>query len=500
MLLLLYRGTGLAMVEIWSRSDTFAHAFLVPPIVIWMIWRKRDLLAQLQPRPVPWMLPVMGALAALWWVGELASVNSASQLAFTAMFVVAVPLVLGWQVANALLFPLAFLFFAVPIGDFLTPTLMDYTADFTIEALRQSGVPVYREGLQFVIPSGNWSVVEACSGVRYLVASFMVGSLFAYLNYRSARRRWIFVAFSLIVPIVANWFRAYMIVMLGHLSGNKIATGVDHVIYGWVFFGIVITALFFIGSRWAEAPVDTATVLKVPARARASSKPSNGPRMRRETAAVAALAALVLALPHLPVREAAGLATAPVGELPDRLSPTWQADPRTLTDWRPVFVGSPTSVERLYAAGDRLIGVQTVSYRDTAGQRKLISSVNVLVASNDRRWNQVATGARTVPSADGDSRWRTADLIGADRGTGLPPQRLTVWHSHWVDGRFVANDALAKILHAWLRVRGRSDDSVTVILVADAPKAQEADEVLRSFVAANLLSLRAALMRSRSLP
>ena len=56
--------------------------------------------------------------------------------------------------------------------------------------------------------------------MRYLIASFMVGTLFAYLNYRSTRRRLLFVGVSIVVPIVANWLRAYMIVMIGHLSGN----------------------------------------------------------------------------------------------------------------------------------------------------------------------------------------------------------------------------------------------------------------------------------------
>ena len=65
--------------------------------------------------------------------------------------------------------------FAVPVGEFLLPVFMEWTADFTVLALRLSGIPVYREGLQFVIPSGNWSVVEACSGIRYLIASLMVG-------------------------------------------------------------------------------------------------------------------------------------------------------------------------------------------------------------------------------------------------------------------------------------------------------------------------------------
>ena len=43
-----------------------------------------------------------------------------------------------------------------------------------------------------------------------------------------------------------------MIVMIGHLSGNKLAVGVDHLIYGWVFFGIVMMAMFMIGARWSR--------------------------------------------------------------------------------------------------------------------------------------------------------------------------------------------------------------------------------------------------------
>ncbi|MFY9513327.1 MAG: archaeosortase/exosortase family protein, partial [Rubrivivax sp.] len=53
--LLLYRSSFVAMVGIWSRSDTFAHAFLVPPIVLWLVWRRREALALLTPRAQPWV-------------------------------------------------------------------------------------------------------------------------------------------------------------------------------------------------------------------------------------------------------------------------------------------------------------------------------------------------------------------------------------------------------------------------------------------------------------
>jgi len=250
--LIAYRDTAASMVSIWSRSETFAHAFLVPPIALWLIWRQRHTLATMEPRACAWMLLPIAGLALCWLLGELASVNSLTQFAMTGMLVLAVPAVIGLRMTNVILFPLGFLFFAVPIGEFLLPQLMDWTADFTVLALRGSGIPVFREGNRIAIPSGSWMIVEACSGVRYLIASLMVGTLFAYLQYRSARRRWAFVGIAILVPIVANWVRAYLIVMMGHLSGNRLAAGVDHLIYGWLFFGVVIGLMFVLGMWWHE--------------------------------------------------------------------------------------------------------------------------------------------------------------------------------------------------------------------------------------------------------
>src|SRR6266581_6001215 len=209
-----YGSTGLAMVSIWARSDTFAHGFIVLPIALWLVWRVRARIAAVTPHPSWWVLAPIAAAGFAWLMGELAAVNAVSQSAFTALLVLTVPAVLGTRVARVIAFPLGFMFFAVPIGEFLMPQLMSWTADFTVLALTLTGIPVYREGLQFVIPSGYWSVAEACSGVRYLIASLMVGTLYAYLVYRSPRRRLVFVGVSILVPIVANWLRAYMIVMI----------------------------------------------------------------------------------------------------------------------------------------------------------------------------------------------------------------------------------------------------------------------------------------------
>ena len=355
--LLLYRETGLAMVGIWERSETFAHAFVVPPISLWLIWRQRARLALLTPRAAPvFLLPLAGVML-LWLVGQLAAVNAATQFALTGMLVLLVPVTLGWPVARCIAFPLGFLFFAVPFGEFVMPQLMEWTAHFTVAALRVSGIPVYQEGLQFIIPSGNWSVVEACSGIRYLMASMMVGTLFAYLNYRSIKRRWIFVGVSILLPLVANWLRAYMIVMLGHLSGNKLATGADHLIYGWVFFGIIMLAMFMIGARWAEpdAPPPDAEQVAV-----AVSSPAAPLRVPVLAALVLMLAAPAVWLQGMDEQARLNLAALTA---PDLGAQGWQPGDAPVANFKPNFENPLGELQTGYRRGDAKVGVYIGYYR-----------------------------------------------------------------------------------------------------------------------------------------
>jgi len=207
-LLFWYGDTFMAMVHIWDRSETFAHGFVIAPISAWLVWRRRHFIRNLPIEPS--LLGVVLGVGAgfAWLLGELASVDAVSQFAVVGMLVAFVWAVMGTAVIRTYAFPIGFLFFMVPFGEFMFPSMMDWTANFIIWAVRASGVPVYAEGYNLVIPSGRWEVVEGCSGVRYLMASVVVGSLFAYLNYTSTRRRLIFVAASIVLPVFANWLRA----------------------------------------------------------------------------------------------------------------------------------------------------------------------------------------------------------------------------------------------------------------------------------------------------
>jgi len=483
----LYADTAASIVGIWVRSETFSHGFMVLPIVLWLVWRRRHLLAVIPPQPALWAGVLLVLAGFAWLLGELAAVQALSQLAFVAMLMLLVPTLLGRAVAWSIAFPLAFLFFAVPFGEFAVPQLMQWTADFTVMALRASGVPVYREGQQFIIPSGSWSVIEACSGIRYIIASLTAGTLYAYLSYQTTKRRALFILVSLLVPVLANWLRAYMIVMLGHLSSNRLAAGVDHIIYGWVFFGLVIMLMFWIGGRWSEPEPELAQGAASQTPAAARSAQGSMPWMLASIAVVA-----VLAMPQAlrwEIKYAQAGAPEPQMVAPEELSPGWAETPGSAPQWHPAFHNPSAQLTARYGSANRAVNLYVGYYRKQNADRKLVSSDNVLVTTQDPLWAQVSSGSHSLQLANGPLTVRTGEL----RGSSLPGQssaeRLTVWQYYWVDGTLTSSDTLAKAYTALYSLLGRGDDSAVVIVYAPKGEAGEGEQALDSFMHANTAAI-----------
>lgn len=472
-LLFWYRDTALAMEAIWSRSDTFAHGYLVAPISLWLVWRKRDVLAVLPLRP-SWLGGVSGLACGLAWLAaQLVSVDVVAQFALVGMVIATVWSLAGTPVARALAFPLGFLLFSVPFGEFLFPSMMDRTADFVVAALRLSSIPVYIEGRSLVIPSGNWQVVEGCSGVRYLIASMVVGSLYAYLSYRSLSRRLVFVALAIGLPILANWLRAYGIVLLGHISDNRLATGVDHLVYGWVFFGIVMMALFWLGARWQEPEASVAAQIQAAERGGVRSIPGFGPWLM---AAVLVVAGFSVASPALGWLESLGR-QGPVALPQPSPDAGWGvADPAALPLWTPHYSGMSAESRTTWRKEGATVGVYLGYYRNQEPGRELINSENKIIQSKDPVWTLAGYGSRVAPLAQGPATVLSTEIRG-------PRGRLLVWHWYWIGGRVTSNDYLAKVLLVLSTLAGRGDDSAVVMLyvpVAEDGQAQ-AEQTLADF-------------------
>jgi EpsI family protein len=350
--------------------------------------------------------------------------------------------------------------------------------------LQATGIPVLREGNSFSIPTGNWSVVEACSGVRYLISSITLGCLYAYLTYRSRWRQIIFVLFSIVVPIAANGVRAYMIVMIGHLSGMKLAVGFDHLIYGWIFFGLVMFLLFWLGSFWRE---DDAPKVDAPI----SLPTSLGPKPSSSRFLAAAFAILFCvgiwpAYAHY-IENANNSALA--AQL-TAFQPAWQKS-LTFSDWQPAYSPSNAQLREFYEKDGRPIGLNLLYYRNQQHGAELISSSNQLVTSKDHVWHRVSTVLRTENIGGRILTLREATISG-------PGGHLLVWYWYWIDGNVTASDYVGKLLQAKQKLLKRSDDCAAVMVFAPFDdKPDMAREVLRDFLGGNLTPIESLLASNR---
>ena len=127
-ILAVYWRTAIGHGGVWSESETFNHCFLILPICGYLVWQRWDDLKRLTPRPAALGLVPLAGASALWLVSNTAGVLIGEQVAVVVMCQAAVLTVLGWRVSWALIFPLCFLFFAVPFGTSLIPFFQDVTA------------------------------------------------------------------------------------------------------------------------------------------------------------------------------------------------------------------------------------------------------------------------------------------------------------------------------------------------------------------------------------
>jgi len=477
----LYLDTARSIVAIWNSSETFAHGYIILPISLWLIWKRRDALRSTAPAPFWAALALLMVCGAGWLLAELADVQVVRQYAFVAMLPIAVLAICGYRMAALIAFPLVFLLLAVPFGEIFIAPLINLTADFTVWALQLTGIPVLRDGVNFTIPSGNWSVVEACSGVRYLISSFTLGCLYAYLTYRSTSRRLLFVALSILVPIVANGMRAYMIVMIGHLSGNTLAVGVDHLLYGWIFFAVVIFVMFWIGSFWRE---DGAAPSVAAQPQRTVAAPGAG------RFAVAALAVMLCAgiWPSLAAHLERAAPDKPAVDL-NGLQPAW-APAAAFAQWHPSFAPASAEVTRAVSNGSDNAAITVLYYRDRPQGAGLINSENRLLKAKELNWSAGLTAKRNVSVGPHTLVVRETQLRGAGGA-------LLVWQWYWINDQFLENDYLGKVLQARGKLLLGSDDGAA--LFAYAPLGEKPDTaraVLGRFVNDNLPAIEATLSRN----
>ncbi|MEZ5737516.1 MAG: exosortase A [Novosphingobium sp.] len=260
-LIVLFRSDWSDMAAQWWGSSTYNHILLVPVIIVWLVWQRADQLLRITPAIWwPGLLLATGAALA-WLLGAISGLSIASQTGAVGLVVASAVTLLGPRVSTGLIFPLGYMFLLVPFGDELVPALQMVTADIATALVDWSGIPAKIDGVFISTPFALFEVAEACSGVRFLVAMIAFGILVANLCFVSWRRRAIFLAVCVAMPVLANGVRAWGTIYAAQYFGVEVATGLDHIIYGWIFFALVLALV--VGGAWpffdrplGDSPID----------------------------------------------------------------------------------------------------------------------------------------------------------------------------------------------------------------------------------------------------
>ena len=480
---IIYSHTVMSITSIWWRSETFAHGMLIIPFSLYMIWLRRERIASLQPTIFWPGLLMLGFAVIFWLLGTVVDAQALQQLALLGMIWSLVLIALGVHVVNKILYPLAFLFFAIPIGEGLIPYLMDFTAYFTVSALKISGFPVLWQGMSFSIPSGSFEVATACSGVRYLFASVTLGSLFAYINYQSYWRRTLFIIVSIVLPIIANGLRAYGIVLIAHFSDMKYAVGFDHLIYGWLFFGLIMFLLFYIGSHWRETSSNNSLSVK---------ETIEAPKNYKFDVLIAIITVSILIFG--PLWEAHIKNSQPTPAMShasfSEVMAGWTSEPWDGADWMPEFKGAKPAIKKKYVLNSNTVMLYIAAYAKESQGVELINQDNRLY--RQKMWSMIANRQVLLKLSDHTIHPRLEILR-----SGNVKRMLLYWYD--LDGYVTTNIYSAKLHQAWRRITGRNSMGAIVAVAMDIDEDAQADaSILKNFTRENYASLQAYLTQLRT--
>ena len=236
------------MVNTWFNHSDNSHAMLVPIIVLYLIWLKREELSRIEISGSIWGGLLLFISLALYLISFAGGIAVASRLMMVASLTGLVWCCLGRKMMRAMIFPLAFLFFMVPIPDTVIGAVsfpLQLTATKMSTALIQlCGIPVYREGNMLHLANTQLEVAEACSGIRSIVSLAMLSILLAYLVQRGWWRKLVLIASAIPVAMIANVARVTATGILAYFYGDHVARGFLHEFSGMVVFVFGMGVLF----------------------------------------------------------------------------------------------------------------------------------------------------------------------------------------------------------------------------------------------------------------
>ncbi len=230
----------------WARED-YSHCYLIPFVVLYLIWEKRAELAAITPSP-SWkgLAPLLFGLF-LFWLGELGGEFFTLYGSLWFVIVGLLWLHLGGRKVREMGFALFMMLTMFPFPNFInTKILLNLkiiSSQLGVKILQLYGMSAYREGNIIDLGFTQLQVVDACSGLRYVIPLVVLSLLMAYWFRGSFWKKAVLVFSSLPLAIVVNSFRIAMTGILYGSWGPEVAEGFFHGFSGWLIFIFTLPVL-----------------------------------------------------------------------------------------------------------------------------------------------------------------------------------------------------------------------------------------------------------------
>ncbi|MFH2000516.1 MAG: VPLPA-CTERM-specific exosortase XrtD, partial [Planctomycetota bacterium] len=230
----------------WARED-YSHSYLLPFVVLYLLWEKRAALASIPSSP-SWIgiIPFVFGLS-LYWLGELGGEFYTLYLSLWFVVVGLAWLHLGWRKLKATAFALFMMLTMFPFPSFINNKILVglrlISSQLGVWMLHLYGMSAYREGNVIDLGFTQLQVVDACSGLRYMIPLAVLSLLLAHWFNAALWKKTLLVLSSLPLAIAVNSFRIAATGVLYSLWGAEVAEGFFHGFSGWLIFMFTLPVL-----------------------------------------------------------------------------------------------------------------------------------------------------------------------------------------------------------------------------------------------------------------
>jgi len=460
--IILYWNSLNNLVTLWNSDDTYSHGLLIPFLTLYLLKSRNKTLNSIELKPAPLLLLPLFFTLILWLLASITDTRIIELTLLPLIFVFTYLSIVGYQAGLILLTPLLYILVAVPVWGIFVPLFQSMAVFVNEIALQLSGISTFIVGTTVSIPAGTFEIEGGCAGIRFLVVTLALGSFFSLTNFKKIRPALILLAASFIIPVIFNWIRIYIIILIGHFSDMQSPLVDDHKNFGWMLYAVSLIPLFFIAQKLVQK-YETSDSDEI--------EPGNtGPvTTKRYKRSYLALPLTLLIIPGLYYYH---LQTKPLDTLTNINSPRaidpWRG-PIHFNQWKPQFNGASIESHKLYIGNQPQpdVSLHLIHYSDQTNGSELITESNKITDSHKiLSKSQVTLDKHNI-----------IENVIIDNNQ----KKRLVWYWYYVNNKSLTKPIFVKLLQAKELITGEIRSSLVAISTECQTDCAKQRQILNAF-------------------